>query len=706
MSVTNTGSIVAHTGNGVATQFPFGFPVLPKSKDLLYVYLQDAATFVTTSVLTSSQFSVTFGEEGGGTVTYNPSGGPLPSTRRIVIERRVPYIQELALTRYGGYDGTAIMQVMDKQEMQIQQIVDKLDRAVLVPYGSDVNDFVELVSAAAGYAEDAEAAAAAAAGYRDQAAQYMADATELVEVIDGVLPETMNFDGDGSTVEFDLGNPTITEEAIDVFISGVYQQKGTYTVVDGMLTLSQAAPAGTDNIEVKMAGSHSVLAPPAGSSFIRILGALPTVAEEGDFVYLTTDNLLYSYDGAEWNTVGGGGEGGGGGGGIPDFGYIEPVSVLPDADNFPGRTVYNLADARVYIYVGGSWTALTGNTGGEDPGGDPGTLPDNAAFVYIYTELPAEGLFEGQLAYQELDGKLYTWTNGEWKPLVTGSDVNFPEGFTGVEIVTVLPASGNFVGRIVYLNTDGKLYRYTSAGWTRETAAADIAGQITSTQIGDDSISTPKLQAGVVVASKVATNAITSDAILAGAILTAKLAAGAVTADKIAAGAITADKITAGAVTAAKMNVSSLAAISATLGAVNISSAIIGTLTVDTLNIANNAVTVQAGAETAGGVSIGASFNQMQTVSVSWGSSASVWVFCQFRPSNNAPLTIDIRSGGSSLTNGGKDFTPSGDDLTQYIDMFPTGAVSGAGITFWLKRQSSGSTTINTRKLLVLAAKR
>ncbi|HEY9155589.1 MAG TPA: hypothetical protein VIM69_10680 [Opitutaceae bacterium] len=700
MSVTNTGSVVAHNGNGVTTSFPFSFPVLPQDKALLNVYTQDSTTFVTVKTLAQNEFTATFEEAGNGTVVYNPVSGPVPAGQRLVIERQVPYIQELELSQYSPYSGVAIMEALDKQEMQIQQIVDELDRAVLVPFGQDADEFGELVAAAAGYAEDAAASAEEAEGYKNQAAQYLADAGELAVLVEQVLPTTQTFDGDGTTLTFDLGDPTITEEAIDIYISGVYQQKGSYTVVDGVINFSQAPPNGTDNIEVKAAGSMAVLVPPAGSSFIVTVGALPASGTEGNVVYLTTDNLLYTYDGTTWSSVG---TGEGGGGGIPTFGYIEPVASLPDTDNFTGRAVYNLTDSKIYLYVGGDWTAPENGSGG---GGGTPELPDDASYYYIYPELPTEGLFVGQIAYQELDGKLYTWDGTEWQPLVTASDVNFPDGFTGVQIVTTLPASDNFEGRIVYLNTDGKLYRYTASGWTRETAAADLTGQIISTQISDGAVSTPKLAAGSVVASKIAANAVTSDAILAGAILTAKLAAGAVTANEIATGAVTADKVQAGAITAAKMNVTSLAAISATLGAVNISSAVMGSLQVDTLNIAGNAVTVQAGAETAGGTSIGTTFAQMQTVTVSWGTSASVWVFCQFKASVADELEIDVRSGGSSLLSAVKSFAPKADAFSHYMDMFPSGAVSGAGLTFWLRRTSAGSTTINARKMLVLAAKR
>jgi hypothetical protein len=106
----------------------------------------------------------------------------------------------------------------------------------------------------------------------------------------------------------------------------------------------------------------------------------------------------------------------------------------------------------------------------------------------------------------------------------------------GYEIVGTLPTTDLFEGRVVFLTTDDKLYRYTGSAWTAAVPAVDISGQITSTQITDGSIST------------------------------AKIAANAITATQIATNAITADKVLAGAITAAKINVTELSSITATIG--------------------------------------------------------------------------------------------------------------------------------------------
>lgn len=58
-----------------------------------------------------------------------------------------------------------------------------------------------------------------------------------------------NFTGNGSTVAFTLASAPANENATNVYINGVYQQKNTYNVVGAVLTFSEAPPL-TSQIEV------------------------------------------------------------------------------------------------------------------------------------------------------------------------------------------------------------------------------------------------------------------------------------------------------------------------------------------------------------------------------------------------------------------------------------------------------------------------
>lgn len=58
-----------------------------------------------------------------------------------------------------------------------------------------------------------------------------------------------NFVGTGSQVNFTLPSAPINENATNVYVSGIYQQKNTYSIVGVTITFSQAPPL-TSNIEI------------------------------------------------------------------------------------------------------------------------------------------------------------------------------------------------------------------------------------------------------------------------------------------------------------------------------------------------------------------------------------------------------------------------------------------------------------------------
>lgn len=240
--------------------------------------------------------------------------------------------------------------------------------------------------------------------------------------------------------------------------------------------------------------------------------------------------------------------------------------------------------------------------------------------VGIVASAPLPTVKSTEVIFYAPDDKLYRWNGSAYVASVATSDLTgtiataqiadaavslakFASGTRPVEVVSAMPTTGNTAGRVVFLTTDGKLYRHTgspsgSAGFTAVVPAADVTGQlsdaqiaavaaakltgtitgpqiangavtdakiagvaaakvtgqITGTQITDGAVSAPKIAAGAVVAGKIAADAITATEIAAGAVTAGKIAAGAVETAKLAAGAVTADAIAANAVTAAKIN--------------------------------------------------------------------------------------------------------------------------------------------------------
>ncbi len=156
------------------------------------------------------------------------------------------------------------------------------------------------------------------------------------------------------------------------------------------------------------------------------------------------------------------------------------------------------------------------------------------------------------------------------------STAMFAQSIRPPEILSALPTTGNYEGRLVF--TGGKLYRYTGTAFTASVPAVDVTGQITSTQITDNAITTPKIAAGAVTAAEIAANSITAGQIAAGAVAASEIAAGAVIAEKLAAnsvvaasiqaGAIATDKLAADSVTTAKIAAGAITAIEIAAGAI------------------------------------------------------------------------------------------------------------------------------------------
>lgn len=60
---------------------------------------------------------------------------------------------------------------------------------------------------------------------------------------------TENFTGNGTTIVFALTNAPYSENSMQIYINGVYQQRNTYSVSGTTLTFSEAPPS-TSSIEV------------------------------------------------------------------------------------------------------------------------------------------------------------------------------------------------------------------------------------------------------------------------------------------------------------------------------------------------------------------------------------------------------------------------------------------------------------------------
>jgi hypothetical protein len=249
-----------------------------------------------------------------------------------------------------------------------------------------------------------------------------------------------------------------------------------------------------------------------------------------------------------------------------------------------------------------------------------GTAPTGAAYAVLHLRKNAtsSGTNSYMMVYKPLLGRTVAQATEplQWSPggytLVTGDTI-----LTGSIQAANIAANAITAGKIA---TGAVTADKIDANAV--TSAKLAAGAVTADTIAANAITTPKIEAGAITTSKIATQAITAEKIAAdsitagqiaaGAISTSELAAGAVNADKLAANAVTADKIAANAITAGKIATDAVTsdkiaansitsnkiaanAITAGLiaaGAISGDLGHIANLSVDTLQIKGQAVTV------------------------------------------------------------------------------------------------------------------
>lgn len=243
---------------------------------------------------------------------------------------------------------------------------------------------------------------------------------------------------------------------------------------------------------------------------------------------------------------------------------IRPVSTLPTTGDFDGQMVLLLPEITIYRWdaATSAWSTDLYTASSVEAGSITyAAFASGIEPVGVVDALPTVSGYEGpQVVVLTTDGKLYRLVDGAWTAAVNTDDIEgtiganlFSDDLRPIERVSALPTTGLTQGRVVLLTTDNKLYRYTGSAWTAAVPATDLTGQITGTQIGDNSISTSKIAANAVTANQISAGSVTADKVAANAITADKVSAGAISADKIAANAVTATKIAADAVTAGKI---------------------------------------------------------------------------------------------------------------------------------------------------------
>lgn len=227
---------------------------------------------------------------------------------------------------------------------------------------------------------------------------------------------------------------------------------------------------------------------------------------------------------------------------------LSRVASLP-ASAVEGDTVVLTTDGKLYIYHAGAWNA----------------------------KVPTVDLV-GQIVDAQITGMAAskiqgTVTNAQIAALdaakVTGQLVDSQVAALAAGKITGTLADGQIAGmaasKIIGNVTNAQIAALDAAKVTGQlvdtqiaaVAAAKVTGTLATTQIGDNSISTSKLQAGSVIGSTIAGDTILGSSIKAGQIGAGHIAVDAVNATHIQANAIGVSELAAGSVTVDKLVVTS-----------------------------------------------------------------------------------------------------------------------------------------------------
>lgn len=234
-----------YIGNGSATIFSFSFKTFAAGD--LQVTRTDTATGIDTVLVLNSDYSVALNPDQdvspGGTITYPISGSALPSTQKLTIVGDLDYEQTTDLLGGGAFNARVIEDTFDRTVIQIQQLEERMDRALMLPVSSSG------VSPNLPSPEPEKVIGWNAAG----TALRNLDANTLATIVAYGTANSDIFSGNGTQTVFTLSASPGTQNNLDVSISGVTQYPGLdYTWSSGTnITFTSAPPAGTNNVLVR-----------------------------------------------------------------------------------------------------------------------------------------------------------------------------------------------------------------------------------------------------------------------------------------------------------------------------------------------------------------------------------------------------------------------------------------------------------------------
>jgi hypothetical protein len=167
---------------------------------------------------------------------------------------------------------------------------------------------------------------------------------------------------------------------------------------------------------------------------------------------------------------------------------IEPVSTLSGVTgDHVGQIKLLTTTDTLYVWTGSAWSTDIFTASNVDPGSiTAASFASGIEPVSVVSSLPTVSGYTGpNVVFLTTDGKLYRLTGGAWTAAVPTTDITgtldydrFSSDLRPTEVVASLPSTGLYQGRVVLLTSDNKIYRYTGSAWTTAISATDLDDQL------------------------------------------------------------------------------------------------------------------------------------------------------------------------------------------------------------------------------------
>lgn len=258
-------------------------------------------------------------------------------------------------------------------------------------------------------------------------------------------------------------------------------QRTTTNVAPGVTTTGSATYTfATGDITGQPSGWTNAVPSSAGGGYLWVIRATAAASGATDTIANTewSSPILLTQDGI-------------GADGTPAL----SISVTKKAVALPsyadgGVTDFSAAEGLLKVYYGATDVTASA-TLSATASGCTGTI--NTA-----TDTPVSGQPKGYYRVTAMSADTATLTLSATYSGITLTEVfSLGKAKGGYEIVAALPSTNLFEGRVVYLTTDDKLYRYTGSAWTSAVPTTDLSGQITTSQITDAAITTAKFASSI-----------------------------------------------------------------------------------------------------------------------------------------------------------------------------------------------------------------